>query len=243
MQPNRDSLRIKLFADGADLSGMIEMASKPYISGLTTNPTLMKKAGITNYIDFAKKVLNEIQDKPISFEVFSDEIEGMKIQGERIASWGENVFVKIPITNTRGQSTQSVISHLVNKGAKVNVTALMTIGQVNQIAQVLNPNVESCVSIFAGRIADTGRDPVPLMKEALAALHSNSQAELIWASPRELLNVFQANEIGCHIITATNDILRKLELVGKNLEEYSLETVKMFYNDAQMAGYEIDVQN
>jgi transaldolase len=243
MGPNKDSLQIKLFADGADLSGMLEMASKPYISGLTTNPTLMKKAGITDYVEFAKKVLSEIQDKPISFEVFSDELEVMKTQGERIASWGENVFVKIPITNTKGHSTQSVISYLVNKGAKVNVTAIMTIEQVAQVAGVLNPNVESYVSVFAGRIADTGRDPVPLMKEAIAALYSNKQAELIWASPRELFNVFQANEIGCHVITATNDILKKLELVGKNLEEYSLETVKMFYNDALLAGYEIDVEN
>jgi transaldolase len=242
MAPNRESLSVKLFADGADLDGMIEMASKPYISGLTTNPTLMKKAGITDYVKFAKNVLSEIKTKPISFEVFSDEIEVMKSQGEKIASWGENVYVKIPVTNTRGESTQPVIRYLVNIGAKVNVTALMTNEQVLHVAEVLNPNVESCVSVFAGRIADTGRDPIPMMLKAIDALSANQQAELIWASPRELLNVFQANEIGCHIITATNDILKKLELVGMNLETYSLETVKMFHTDALTAGYNIDAE-
>jgi transaldolase len=240
---SRESLQIKLFADGADLDGMIEMASKPYISGLTTNPTLMKKAGITDYVKFAKSVLSEIQTKPISFEVFSDEIEVMKAQGKKIASWGENVYVKIPITNSQGESTRPVISYLVEKNAKVNVTALMTMEQVVQVAEVLNPTVESCVSIFAGRIADTGRDPIPMMRMALEILSTNHQAELIWASPRELLNVFQASEIGCHIITATNDILKKLELVGMNLEDYSLETVRMFHRDALTAGYEIDDQN
>jgi transaldolase len=240
MGPNKESLQIKLFADGADLGGMIEMASKPYISGLTTNPTLMKKAGITNYVKFAKSVLSEIPKKPISFEVFSDEIEVMKAQGEKIASWGENVYVKIPITNTHGESTQPVISYLVGQGAKVNVTALMTIEQVRDVAEVLNPNVKSCVSIFAGRIADTGCDPIPLMRRALEVLSTNQQAELIWASPRELLNIFQASEIGCHIITATTDILNKLDLVGMNLADYSLETVKMFHRDAVTAGYAID---
>jgi transaldolase len=243
MEPSKDLLQVKLFADGADLEGMIEMASKPYISGLTTNPTLMKKAGIIDYVKFAKNVLLEIENKPISFEVFSDELDVMKAQGERIASWGSNVYVKIPITNTRGESTKPVISHLVANGVKVNVTALMTIDQVVQIVEVLNPSVKSCVSVFAGRIADTGRDPIPLMLKAIEVLSTNHQAELIWASPRELLNVFQANEIKCHIITATNDILRKLELVGMDLEKYSLETVKMFHTDALAAGYKIDVQN
>ena len=241
MEPSKDTLKIKLFADGADMAGMIEMASKPHIAGLTTNPTLMKKAGISDYEKFARNVLKEIKTKPISFEVFSDELEEMKRQGEKIASWAENVFVKIPITNTRGESTQSVVSYLVSKDVKVNVTALMTIEQVHHIAEVLSPNVPSCVSMFAGRIADTGRDPVPFMARAIEVLSTNQQAELIWASPRELLNVFQANEIGCHIITATNDILKKLELVGKNLENYSLETVKMFYTDAFAAGYVIDI--
>lgn len=239
MEPSRDTLKIKLFADGADLDGMVEMASKPYISGLTTNPTLMKKAGITDYVRFAKEVLKEIQTKPISFEVFSDDLDEMKIQGEKIASWGENVYVKIPITNTQGVSTRSVIKHLTEIGVKVNVTALMTSPQVAEVIEVLNPNVESCVSVFAGRIADTGRDPLPIIQECISTLKVNSKSELIWASPRELLNVFQADGIGCHIITATNDILKKLDLVGKNLGEYSLETVKMFYSDASNAGYSI----
>jgi transaldolase len=239
MEPSRNSLKIKLFADGADLVGMVEMASKPYISGLTTNPTLMRKAGITNYTNFANEVLQEIQTKPISFEVFSDEIEEMKVQGEKIASWGSNVYVKIPITNTRGESTQPVIKYLSENGIKVNVTALMTKFQVAQVLEVLNPKVSSYVSVFAGRIADTGRDPMPIMKDCVAILSENSQSELIWASPRELLNVFQANEIGCQIITATNDILKKLELVGLDLNEYSLETVKMFFDDANNCGYKI----
>jgi transaldolase len=240
MGPNRDSLKIKLFADGADLPGMIEMASKPYISGLTTNPTLMKKAGITNYVEFAKKVLIEIQDKPISFEVFSDDIEEMKTQGERIASWGENVFVKIPITNTIGQSTIPVIAHLTGLGIKVNVTALMTVEQVVSVVGALNPSVDSNVSVFAGRIADTGIDPLPIMSSCLKEMEFLSRAELIWASPRELLNLVQADSIGCHIITATNDILKKLSLFGYDLNTYSLDTVKMFHEDAINAGYSID---
>lgn len=239
MEPSRDTLKIKLFADGADLDGMVEMASKPYISGLTTNPTLMKKAGIKDYVRFAKEVLKEIQTKPISFEVFSDDLDEMKIQGEKIASWGENVYVKIPITNTHGELTQPVVKYLSEQGVKVNVTALMTKVQVEQVQEVLNPKVSSYVSVFAGRIADTGRDPLPIIEECLSALKTNQKSELIWASPRELLNVFQANSTGCHIITATNDILKKLELVGKNLDEYSLETVRMFYSDASNAGYSI----
>jgi len=235
----RNSLKVKLFADGADLSGMIEMAEKPYISGLTTNPTLMKKAGITNYEEFAKRVLSEIKILPISFEVFSDDIESMKKQGEKIASWGDNVFVKIPVTNTQGISTKPVISFLTKMGVKVNVTALMTDNQVENIIDALNPNVESYISIFAGRIADTGRNPVPIMEKSIQILSQNKNAELIWASPRELLNIFQADEIGCHIITATNDILQKLNLQGKNLEEYSLETVQMFHRDAQISGFSI----
>jgi transaldolase len=231
--------KIKLFADGADLPGMLEMASKPYISGLTTNPTLMRKAGIADYTSFAKSVLNEIREKPISFEVFSDDIDEMKIQAEKLASWGNNVYVKIPISNTKGESTQSVIEFLTQKGIKVNVTALMLEKQVAEIVKSLNPEVGSCVSVFAGRIADTGRDPMPIMRNCLQILSENPRAELIWASPRELLNVFQAEEIGCHIITATNDILKKLTLVNKNLHNYSLETVKMFYSDAQEAKYSI----
>ena len=239
MEPSKESLKVKLFADGADLEGMIEMASKPFISGLTTNPTLMKKAGITDYVKFAKQVLREITVKPISFEVFSDEIEEMKIQGEKIASWGENVYVKIPITNTKGQSTREVIEYLVQRGGKVNVTALMTSQQVAQVMSSLDPRVPSCVSVFAGRIADTGRDPIEIMEVSLRHLSRNQNAELIWASPRELLNVFQADKIGCHIITATSDILKKLDLIGLSLEDYSLETVRMFHDDAKLAGYHI----
>lgn len=234
-----EKLKVKLFADGADLSGMIEMNAIPYIQGLTTNPTLMRKAGIIDYKKFALDVLSEIKVKPISFEIFSDDLEEMKRQGMEIASWGENVYVKIPVTNTFAKSTSEVIAYLAKQGVKVNVTALMTIEQVRTVVEVLQPEIASYVSVFAGRIADTGRDPVPLMKEALEILRINSNAELIWASPRELLNVFQANEIGCQIITATNDILKKLNLVNKNLSDYSLETVKMFYNDAKAANFQL----
>ena len=236
-----EDLKVKLFADGADLNGMLEMNSKPYIKGLTTNPTLMRKAGITDYKSFASAVLSQITEKPISFEVFSDEMEEMKHQALEISSWGENVYVKIPVTNTLGISTTPVITYLTNQGVKVNVTALMTTKQVQTVAEALNPNVPSYVSVFAGRIADTGRNPEPIMMEALNILRDMSNAELIWASPRELLNVFQANEIGCHIITATSDILSKLQNIGKDLDNFSLETVKMFYNDARSAEFEIEV--
>jgi transaldolase len=237
MTPSVENLRIKLFADGADLNGMLEMNANPYIKGLTTNPTLMRKAGITDYKKFAREVLSQISDKPISFEVFSDDLEEMKKQALEIASWGENVFVKIPITNTLGLSTSSVIEYLVQQSVKVNVTALMTLEQVQVVARALNPKTPSFVSVFAGRIADTGRNPEPIMIEALNIIGTVSNAELIWASPRELLNVFQADAIGCHIITATNDILKKLELVGYNLSEYSLDTVKMFFNDAKASKF------
>ena len=232
-------LKIKLFADGADLPGMLEMASKPYISGFTTNPTLMRKAGISDYVTFAKSVLKEIKDKPISFEVFSDDLEEMKIQGEKIASWGDNVFVKIPITNSRGKSTLSTIKHLNEQGVKLNVTALMTTEQVKEVAGALNSKVPSFVSVFAGRVADTGRDPLPIMAECLKILKDTATTELIWASPRELLNIIQADQIGCHIITATNDILSKIPLLGKDLSEYSLETVQMFERDARLSNFKI----
>ena len=231
MNIDKESLSVKLFADGADLNDMVEMAARPYISGLTTNPTLMKKAGISNYVNFAKDVLREIPNKPVSFEVFADDLSEMQIQAEKIASWGENVFVKIPITNTKGNSTSSVIENLTNKEIKVNVTALMTSAQVKNLSNVLNPGVKSFVSVFAGRIADTGRNPVPIIEESLLVLEENKLAELIWASPRELYNVIQANETGCHIITATKDILGKLDLIGYDLELFSLDTVKMFYED------------
>jgi len=232
-------LKIQLYADGADLQDMIEMASKPFISGLTTNPTLMRKAGILDYASFAKQVLTEVKEKPISFEVFSDDLEEMKRQALELASWGSNVYVKIPVTNTQGLTTAPVIEYLTSMGIKVNVTALMTIKQVKKVVSVLNPEIESCISVFAGRIADTGIDPMPLMKNCVQEMSILPNSKLIWASPRELLNVFQAESIGCHIITATSDILNKLSLVGYDLEKYSLDTVKMFYQDAKSAGYEI----
>jgi transaldolase len=239
MNENLKHLKVKLFADGADLSSMVEMAKKPLISGLTTNPTLMKKVGITDYEKFAKDVIQEIPDKSISFEVFSDDLKEMKSQAEKISSWGSNVYVKIPVTNTKGESTKDLVKDLSQQGIKINVTALMTSHQVEHIADSLEKTVPSYVSVFAGRIADTGVNPVPIMQESLRILSDNLKCELIWASPRELLNVFQANEIGCQIITATNDILQKLELIGKDLTEYSLETVTMFYRDGLAAGFEI----
>lgn len=234
-----ENLQVKLFADGADLQGMLDMNSMPYIKGLTTNPTLMRKAGITNYKQFATEVLSKIKVKPISFEVFSDDLQEMKRQALEIASWGENVYVKIPVTNTAGIPTSPVITFLGKEGVKVNVTALMTVEQVQSIANALDTSTPSYVSIFAGRIADTGRDPEPIMREALKLLKHLENTELIWASPRELLNVLQADNIGCHIITATTDILKKLTLLDKNLDEYSIETVQMFYNDANDLGYEL----
>ena len=234
-----EELKVKIFADGADKSGMLEMYDKKYIKGLTTNPTLMKKAGIRNYADFCKDILTTIKDKPLSFEVFSDDFQEMKSQALEIASWGDNVYVKIPVTNTSGETCYSLVDQLTQDGVKVNVTALMTLEQVTEVSKVLKTDVPSYVSVFAGRIADTGIDPLPLMKDALLALENKAMAELIWASPRELLNVFQADEIGCHVITVTNDILKKLSLVDYDLNTYSLDTVKMFYEDALSAGYKI----
>jgi len=231
------TLNIKLFADGADLDGMLDMYNKPYIKGLTTNPTLMRKAGISDYKSFAQKVLENIKDKPVSFEVFSDDFEEMERQGLEIASWGENVYVKIPITNTKGVSTFKVIERLVKNGCKINITAIMTVEQVEEIAKALNPSIPSYVSIFAGRIADTGRDPEETIRISLEKIKHLTESELIWASPRELLNIFQAEALGCHIVTATNDLLNKLSLVGKDLLDYSLDTVKMFSNDAIMSGF------
>jgi transaldolase len=233
------SMKVKIFSDGADTKEMIEMAQLPYIQGLTTNPTLMKKSGITNYEKFALEVLGEIKNKPISFEVFSDDFIEMEIQAKKIASWGENVYVKIPVSNTSGKPTSELIKKLTDSGIKVNVTAVMTINQVKVVLKNLNPQTKSYISIFAGRIADTGRDPMPIMVEALNEIKEFPSTELIWASPRELLNVIQADQINCHIITATKDILNKLSLIGKSLEEYSLETVKMFRNDAILANYSL----
>ena len=232
-------LKVKIFADGADKAGMLEMAAKPYIKGFTTNPTLMRKAGITDYKAFALEILQEIKDKPISFEVFSDDFAEMERQALQIANWADNVYVKIPITNTRRVPAYDLVERLSAQGVKLNVTALMTNEQVRGVTANLNPAVPSYVSVFAGRMADTGRDPVPHMIAAVELLKGLPKAELIWASPRELLNIFQADALGCHIITVTNDVLKKLDLVGKDLDEYSLETVMMFYNDAIAAGYAI----
>jgi len=234
-----DQLSIKIFADGADRQAMLEMYSQPHIQGLTTNPTLMKKAGIADYRDFCRDILQHIKEKPISFEVFSDDFQEMERQAMEIASWGENVYVKIPVTNTQRQPSYELVGTLAARGVKVNVTAIMTLPQVQHVAQALNPKVPSYVSVFAGRIADTGRDPVPIMKQSLTLLRGLPLSELIWASPRELLNIFQADDIGCHVITVTTDILKKLKMVGYNLDEYSLDTVKMFYADATAAGYKL----
>jgi transaldolase len=234
-------LKVKLFADGADKAGMVEMYRKPFVKGFTTNPTLMRKAGITDYRGFAHEILAAIPDRPISFEVFSDEFDEMERQAREIATWGANVYVKIPITNTRREPAYELVRALSHDGVKVNVTAMMTLDQVRAIADALRGGAPSNVSVFAGRIADTGRDPMPIMAESVRILADVPGAELIWASPRELLNVFQADEIGCHIITATNDILKKLDLIGRDLADYSLDTVKMFFNDAAQAGFALDV--
>jgi transaldolase len=234
-----DTLRVKIFADGADKAGMLEMYAKPFIRGLTTNPTLMRKAGITDYRGFAREVLTEITQKPISFEVFSDDFDDMERQALEIASWGDNVYVKIPVTNTRQQFAGPLISRLARRGVKVNVTALMTLTQVDEVVAALDPGVPSYVSVFAGRIADTGRDPVPLMAAAVELLKANPSAELIWASPRELLNIFHADQVGCQVITVTNDILKKLSLLDYDLAAYSLDTVVMFHDDAKRADYRL----
>ncbi len=233
------NLKVKLFADGADLAGMKEMYANPMIKGFTTNPTLMRKAGISEYRAFAAEVIAAIPDRPISFEVFADEFDEMERQAYEIASWGPNVNVKIPVTNTKRQFSGHLIERLSRAGVQVNVTAILGLEQVRQVVDCLAAETPAIVSVFAGRIADTGHDPVPLMAEAVKIMRAKPKAELIWASPRELLNVFHADSIGCHIITATNDILKKLSLVGKDLEHYSIETVQMFYKDAQAAGYEI----
>lgn len=233
------SLNIKIFADGADLPSMVALAAQPHIRGLTTNPTLMRQAGISDYKAFAADVLAAIPDKPISFEVFADEPVEMLRQARQIASWGENVYVKIPVTTTDGASTNPMVTELSSNGVKLNVTALMTPDQVSSVAAAMEPGVPAIISVFAGRVADTGRDPVPLMTECVDQLLHRNEIELIWASPRELLNIFQADAIGCDIITVTPDLLKKLELVGKDLAVFSLETVQMFYRDATLAGFQL----
>ena len=232
-------LKVKLFADGADKASMLEMHANPLIQGLTTNPTLMRKAGVTDYRSFCKDILTHIHNKPISFEVFSDEFDEMERQALEIASWGQNVFVKIPISNTRGETAIGLIKRLAHRGVKVNVTAIMTLAQVRDVVHVLSPTVPSYVSVFAGRIADTGRAALPVMTAAVELLKMAPSSELIWASPRELYNIIEADLSGCHIITATADVLKKLSLVGYDLDAYSLDTVKMFYNDAVAAGFKL----
>lgn len=233
-------LRIKIFGDGADVASILELSRKPYIKGFTTNPTLMRKAGVPDYETFAMQLLEHITDRPVSIEVIADDEATMEIQARYIAKWASNVFVKIPVTNTRHEPMTNLIRRLSHDGIRINVTALLTLEQVRTVTKALHGGAPSNVSVFAGRIADTGRDPVPVMAEAVQILAANEQTELIWASPRELLNVFQADAIGCQIITVTADILQKLNLIGKDLDEYSLETVKMFYDDAVKSGYSLE---
>lgn len=235
----RPDLRIHLYADGADLGDMIAARNSGIVKGFTTNPTLMRKSGITDYATFAQDALKATEGMPISFEVFADEFEEMERQAKLIATWGEAVFVKIPITNTKKESSIPLIARLSKAGVKLNVTAILTLEQVREVVDALDENIPAIVSVFAGRIADTGRDPVPLMREAAAIVSRKPKAQLLWASPRELLNVIQADEVGCHIITVTADILKKLAMVGKPLDELSLDTVKMFYNDAAAAGFRL----
>jgi transaldolase len=240
MSIDLSTMTTKIFADGADLESLLRLAEQPHIRGFTTNPTLMRKAGVSDYASFARSVLERITDRPISFEVFSDDADGMRRQAREIASWGPNVYVKIPVTNTRGLPMTDLVRELSESGVQVNVTALMTLPQVVRIAAALRDGAPSNISVFAGRVADTGRDPVPMMTEALAAMADAPRAELIWASPREVLNIVQADQIGCHIITVTHDLLAKLHLLGKNLDEYSLDTVKMFHDDAASAGFALE---
>jgi transaldolase len=232
-------LKVKLFADGADKAAMLDLYRNPLIKGFTTNPTLMRKAGITDYEAFARDILSEIRDRPISLEVFADEFDEMERQARLITTWGSNVYVKIPVTNTKRESAADLAHRLSHDGIRLNITAILTLEQVSTIVAALAGGAPSNVSVFAGRIADTGRDPVPLMAKAVEMLAPHPGMELIWASPRELLNIFQADAIGCHIITATPDVLQKLALVGKDLDEYSLDTVKMFHTDATKSGFQV----
>jgi transaldolase len=232
-------LKVKIFADGADMAAILQLYADPLVRGFTTNPTLMHKAGIRDYESFARGILTAIPDRPISFEVFADDFGEMERQARIIASWGENVYVKIPVTNTRREPAFDLVCRLSHAGIKLNVTAILTLGQVRDVVNVLRGGAPACVSVFAGRIADTGRDPVPIMSAAVEMVSTLPGVELIWASPRELLNVIQADQIGCHIITVTSDVLKKLGLIGRDLSDYSLDTVQMFYNDAQKSGFSL----
>jgi transaldolase len=232
-------LKVKIFADGADKGAMLDMYARPYIKGLTTNPTLMRNSGIANYRAFAKEILSQINDKPVCFEVLADDFVEMERQALEIASWADNVYVKIPVTNTKRETSSALVKRLADRQVKLNVTAIMTLPQVREISAVLNHATASYVSVFAGRIADTGIDPLPLMAAAVDMLKVNAKAELVWASTREILNIFQASAVGCQVITVTNDILKKLSLIGYDLTEYSIDTVKMFHDDAQRAGFSL----
>ncbi len=232
-------LKVKIFADGADRESMLESYANPLVSGFTTNPTLMRRAGISDYVGFAKEILKEIPDRPISFEVFSDEFDDMERQAREIATWGDNVYVKIPVSNTKGETSYDLAKRLSREGVKVNITAIFTIDQVRRVAEAVDGGAPCCVSVFAGRIADAGVEYMPTMTESMKILQPNPKAELIWASPREVYNVVEADSIGCHIITCTSDIIKKLPTLGKDLTEFSLETVKLFYEDATAAGYSI----
>ncbi len=236
------SLRVKIYADGADLVTMREMARHAWIKGFTTNPTLMRQAGVSDYRQFALDVLAAIPDRPISFEVFSDEFEEMAIQARAISTWGEHVYVKIPVTNTRGESSIEIIRALTRAGIKVNVTAILALDQVGAVSAALAGGSPAYVSVFAGRVADTGRDPVPLMAAAVELVSIAPNAELIWASPREVLNIIQADAVGCHIITVTADLLKRLDVVGRDLHAYSLETVRMFHDDEKRAAYTLPIR-
>jgi transaldolase len=232
-------IRTKIFADGADLDGIVALAREPYVKGFTTNPTLMWKAGLSDYEEFGRRILERVTELPISFEVFADDADAMRRQAQRIATWGENVYVKIPVSNTGGESMAALARELSGEGVKINVTAMFTPRQVTEITEAVAEGAPSYLSVFAGRIADAGVDPVPIMRESLEIMRAAPRAELIWASPRELLNLVQADAIGCHIITMTHDLLAKLPSLGKDLEEFSLETVKMFHRDAKQAGFKL----
>jgi transaldolase len=234
-----DQLNVKIFADGADLEGILELAANPSIAGFTTNPTLMHKAGLTDYEQFGRRLLDHVTSHPISFEVFADDADEMRRQAHKLAGWGDNVYVKIPVSTTRGESMAPLVRELSESGVKVNVTALFTSAQVELITEAVKDGAPSCISVFAGRIADAGIDPVPLMSRNVEIMAAAPRAELIWASPREILNIVQADQIGCHIITVTHDLLKKLDLLGKDLDQYSLETVQMFHRDAVTAGFSL----
>ncbi|HEY8762934.1 MAG TPA: transaldolase [Solirubrobacteraceae bacterium] len=235
----RDELNVKIFADGADLDSILALSADRRIAGFTTNPTLMWKAGLTNYEEFAKRLLERITEHPISFEVFADDAPEMRRQALKIAEWGENVYVKIPVSTTGGESMAPLVRELSEAGVKVNVTALFTTAQVELITEAVKDGAPSYISVFAGRIADAGIDPVPIMQRSVDIMVEAPRSELIWASPREILNVVQADQIGCHVITVTHDLLKKLDLLGKDLLQYSLETVQMFHRDAVAAGFSL----